>query len=108
MKNPISWFQIPVIDFDRAVKFYGTILSVEFTKTHAMGAEVAVFPHDRQTEMVGGALYCGPGYVPGANGSTVLLNAGDDLSVTLSKIETAGGKILIPKTSINSGFIAYF
>ena len=110
MKNAISWFQIPVTDFERAVKFYSDVLSTEFTKTQAMGAKVAIFPHDRETDAVGGALYCGPGFVPGANGPTVLLNAGDDLSIVLSKIETAGGEIIFPKTSINNGagFIAHF
>ena len=76
MKNAISWFQIPVIDFERAVKFYSTVLSCEFTKTTAMGAEVAIFPHERETDAVGGALYCGPGFVPSTNGASVLLNAG--------------------------------
>jgi predicted enzyme related to lactoylglutathione lyase len=110
MKHAISWFQIPVTNFERAVKFYSSILSVEFTKTKAMGFEVALFPHHRETGTVGGALYCGNGFVPNINGTTVLLNAGEDLSVALSKIEEAGGKILLPKTPINngSGFIAQF
>jgi predicted enzyme related to lactoylglutathione lyase len=110
MTNAISWFQIPVINFERAVKFYSTVLSGEFTKTKTMGAEVAIFPYDRETDAVGGALYCGPGFVPGTNGSTVLLNAGDDLTVVLSKIEMAGGKIIFQKTPINkgSGFVAFF
>lgn len=110
MENAISWFQIPVTNFERAVRFYSEILSVELTQTQAMGTQVALFPQYRETGTVGGALYCGSGFVPNLNGTTVLLNAGDDLSVALSKIEEAGGKILLPKTPINrgNGFIAYF
>jgi predicted enzyme related to lactoylglutathione lyase len=110
MKNAISWFQIPVTDFERAVKFYNNILSTEFTQTQAMGAKVALFPMDPQNDAIGGALYQGTGFVPSVNGTTVLLNAGDDLSVVLSKVEPAGGKIHLPKTAIGNGngFIAHF
>lgn len=42
-------------------------------------------------------------------GALIYLNGGDDLSVPLSKIEAAGGKILMPKTPIGpNGFMAYF
>ena len=42
-------------------------------------------------------------------GALVYLNGGDDLSVTLSKVEAAGGKILLPKTAIGpNGFMAHF
>jgi predicted enzyme related to lactoylglutathione lyase len=110
MKNAISWFQIPVTDFERAVKFYNNILSAEFTQTQAMGAKVALFPLDHENDAIGGALYCGTGFVPSVNGTTVLLNAGDDLSIVLSKVEPAGGKIHLPKMAIGNGngFIAHF
>lgn len=110
MKNAISWFQIPVTNFDRAVKFYSTILSAEFTQAEAMGNKIAIFAHDHKNGAVGGALYCGNSFIPGINGVVVLLHAGTDLSVVLSKIEEAGGKILLPKTPVNNGkdFIAHF
>ncbi len=110
MKNAISWFQIPVTNFDRAVKFYATILSAELLQTQAMGSKIAILPHDRESGAVGGALYCGADFVPNNNGTTVILNGGDDLSPILSKIQDAGGSILLPKTPINNGngFIAHF
>lgn len=110
MKNAISWFQIPVIDMDRAVKFYNTILSANLKVTDAMGARIAILPHERQGGAVGGALYSGPGYTPSAEGTVVLLNAGDDLADALSKVEQAGGKIELPKTAIygGNGFLARF
>src|SRR6476619_3663038 len=110
MKNAISWFQIPVTNFERAVKFYSTILSAELTQAEAMGHKIAIFPHDDKSGAVGGALYCGNDFIPNMNGVVVLLNAGSDLSAVLSKIEKAGGKILLPKTPINKGndFIAHF
>ena len=39
----------------------------------------------------------------------VYLNGGDDLSIPLSKVEAAGGKIIMPKTAIGPhGFMAHF
>jgi len=36
------------------------------------------------------------------------LNGGEDLSTPLSKVESAGGKILLPKTAIGqNGFMAH-
>jgi predicted enzyme related to lactoylglutathione lyase len=103
MKNAIDWFQIPVTDFERAVKFYSTILSVEFTRTEAMGSKIAIFPHDREAGAVGGALYCGQGFTPAAGGVNILLNAGDDLHEALSKVVEVGGRVEIPQTPINNG-----
>jgi len=41
-------------------------------------------------------------------GALIYLNVGDDLSVSLSKVEAAGGKILLPKTSIGpNGFMTH-
>jgi len=110
MKNIISWFQIPVTNFERAVKFYNTILSVELLESQAMGAKVALFPHDMKNGAVGGALYEGVGFTPSDEGTAILLNAGEDLSVVLLRIEQVGGRITMPKTPINNnnGFIAYF
>jgi len=110
MKNVISWFQIPVANFERAVKFYNTILSVELLESQAMGAKVALFPHDMKNGAVGGALYQGASFTPSGEGTVVMLNAGEDLSGVLSRIEQVGGSITMPKTPINNnnGFIAYF
>lgn len=42
-------------------------------------------------------------------GSLVYLNGGDDLGFPLSKVEAAGGRILLPKTAIGAnGFMAHF
>jgi len=43
-------------------------------------------------------------------GTTVYLDGGNDLSIPLSRVESAGGTIILPKTNIgeNRGFIALF
>ena len=58
---------------------------------------------------VGGAIIQGEGQNPTADGATIYLNGGDDLSAPLSRVEPNGGEIIMPKTDINeNGFIAQF
>jgi predicted enzyme related to lactoylglutathione lyase len=109
MKNAINWFEIPVKNFDKAKKFYETILGAEMQIMEAMGMKSAFFPADMQTGGIGGCIIKGDGYEPSTKGTLVYLNGGDDLSIPLSKVEAAGGKILMPKTAIGeNGFMAYF
>lgn len=58
---------------------------------------------------VGGGIVQGDGFEPSTKGTLVYLNGGEDLSVPLSKVENAGGKIIMPKTAIGAnGFMAQF
>lgn len=109
MKNSINWFEIPVIDFARAKTFFETILNAEMQPFEAMGMKSAFFPADLQGGGIGGCIIKGEGYEPSMKGTLVYLNGGDDLSIPLSKVEQAGGKIILPKTAIGPhGFMAHF
>ena len=74
----------------------------------AMGMKCAFFPADLQNG-IGGCIMEAQGYEPTDKGTIVYLNGGEDLSVALSKVEAAGGKIILPKTAIGpNGFMAHF
>ena len=104
MVHAINWFEIPVSDINRAVRFYSTILAAEMTVQEVMGKRRALLPFK---DGVGGALTQGVGYVPSYNGAQIYLNGGDDLDVILSRVEPAGGGIVLRKTAIGEyGFIA--
>lgn len=109
-KNAINWFEIPVIDFERARTFYSTVIGSEVVN-HPMpdpNVKYGLFPYD-QGEAVGGAIMLMEGFKPSAEGVVLYLDGGNDLSDQLSRVEAAGGKILIPKTSIGeNGFMAHF
>jgi predicted enzyme related to lactoylglutathione lyase len=107
MTNALNWFEIPASDFGRAEKFYSTILATELIPMQDMeGYQMSMFPAEGG---VGGGVIQGEGYVPSAEGTVVYLNAGDDLNIVLNRVEAAGGKVLMPKTSIGeNGFMAYF
>jgi uncharacterized protein len=109
MANVINWFEIPAANFERACEFYSMVLDGEIHRVDApMGLKMGFFPHTTQ-ESVGGAIVHGEGYEPSGKGAVVYLNGGPDLSVALAKVEQAGGKIMMPKTSIGeNGFMAHF
>lgn len=109
MKNAINWVEIPVKNFDKAKLFYETIFGADMQLMEAMGMKSAFFPAELETGGIGGCIIQGEGYEPSSKGSLIYLNGGDDLSVPLSKVEAAGGKILLPKTAIGqNGFMAHF
>jgi hypothetical protein len=106
MANTLNWFEIPVTDFDRAKKFYETLLEI---KIEWGGTVMGFFPAQNQGDL-SGSIITGEGYVPSDKGVLIYFNGGDDLNVMLSRVEKAGGKILMPKTLIteNYGFFAMF
>ena len=66
-----------------------------------------MFPYDNDNNGVGGGLVQMQGATPSADGVTIYLNGGDDLSIPLGRVEAAGGKILMPKTDIGeNGYMA--
>lgn len=108
MKNAINWFEIPAADFGRAKKFYETVLGVTIEEMPHPMFKYGMFPADMENG-VGGGLVQGDGYKPSADGSVLYLNGGEDLSTPLSRVEKAGGKIVMPKTSIGAnGYMAHF
>jgi uncharacterized protein len=108
MKNSINWFEIPVTDFDRAKQFYEAIYGAEIQEMPHPDMRYGMLPCDMGSG-VGGGLVQGEGFEPSQTGSLLYLNGGDDLNVPLSKIEAAGGKVVLPKTAIGeNGFMAHF
>lgn len=109
-ENAINWFEIPATDISRAKKFYETIFGIEMHESEMMGMKMAFFPSEDMNGKVSGALVQGPNSKTAADGIKIYLNGNPDLSDALSKIEKAGGKVLMPKTKINDevGFMAVF
>lgn len=110
MKNSLNWFEIPATDFDRAKTFYSKVLDAKIYDSPNPMMKYAFLPYDQNSGGVGGAIACGEGFVPAMTGSTVYLNGGDDLSLALSRVASAGGKVILPKTEIGGGmgFMALF
>ena len=107
MTSAISWFEIPVKNFERAKSFYTTVLDTTIKDTPMPGMKYGMFAYDEDNNGVGGGIVEMEGYTPSNEGVVVYLNGGDDLNVPLSRVESAGGSIVMPKTDIGeNGFMA--
>ncbi len=107
--NAINWFEIPVVDISRAKKFYETIFEIQMEEMEMPGMKYAMFPFDPMLGKIAGGLAQSPMHTPSSTGSIIYLNANPDLQNVLDRIENAGGKATMPKTSIGqNGFMAFF
>lgn len=98
LHNAISWFEIPVADFDRARNFYNTIYDFDMPVMDMGAVKMGILLHHRDNGGIGGAIVCGEMYVPSKQGARVYLNAGNDVSIVLSRVEAAGGKVILGKS----------
>ena len=107
IKDFVSWFEIPSIDFQQAVNFYSHIFGITMEQSISETVSMAYFPVNKG---VGGAVIAGSGSLPSTSGPLLYLNGGDDLNNVLNKVEEVGGRIIMPKTLINeeSGYFAVF
>jgi predicted enzyme related to lactoylglutathione lyase len=112
-RNVVGWFEIPVTDMDRAVAFYEAVFGFQLER-HPMGElDMAWFPFAEGD--AGGAsgslVKQAEFYTPGQEGSMVYFTApSGDLANELSRVEAAGGNVMVPKTVIGEGhgFMAVF
>jgi uncharacterized protein len=108
--NVVGWFEIPVTNMDRAVRFYERLFDYTLER-HTLGPlDMAWFPVADGTVGSMGSLVHAPGYyTPSDKGTLVYFTAfSGDLDIELSQVEPAGGKILQKKTLITEeiGYMA--
>ncbi len=108
MENLINWFEIPAVEFNRAITFYKAILGTDIQETELFGTRMGFLPSNGSN--LSGAIVAGDGYIPSMEGVTVYLNGGDDLQLMLDKVERNNGKVIVPKTQISQemGYFALF
>jgi uncharacterized protein len=109
--NVVGWFEIPVSDMDRAIKFYETVFGFNLER-HQMGPlDMAWFPFKDAPGAPGTLVYHKDFYKPSTEGTLVYFTAhSGDLSNELAKIEPAGGKVVVEKTLITEdiGYMGVF
>lgn len=106
MKNAISWFEIPATDIDRAQKFYETIFDMKMNAMDFGSMKMRMFPIDDPMTQIGGTLVDSGGfYKPSAtDGPLIYLNGNPDLQIILDRVEAAGGKVIVPKSTISDEY----
>ncbi len=104
MSNTLNWFEIPVTDLARAVRFYEALLGISLKQELSGETPMAIFPAG-EVELKG-ALAKDSRRKPSADGSLVYLNVTGKLDATLARVP-ADGSVVLPKTDIGPpGFIA--
>jgi len=108
MDNIGTYFEIPVNDLDRAMKFYSAVFSCDFSKEVIHGNEMAFFPFSGSGPGISGALAKGEIYKPSFTGTLIYLSTAD-VEKTLTLVTDQGGEVLFPKTPVpDLGFVAEF
>lgn len=110
-ENPVCWFELPVTDMERAIGFYEYVFGVEMeceNKSTCADTVMIFFPHSISGKGVFGSLTKSPYMQPSVSGAMLYFSSTvDDVALELSRVEFAGGKILVQKTFIAED-IGYF
>ena len=108
--NSLNWFEIPATDIKRAKQFYEAIFGIQMEQQEMMNMKMAFFPYQPQSGKASGALCESDYHKPSMDGAIIYLNGNPDLKTVLDKIESAGGRVIMPKTQITPeiGYMAFF
>ena len=101
MANQVVWFDMPVQDLDRAIRFYSAVLGAPVKKEQMPGMTFAVLPHE--TNEVSGCLtpgHAGDTNKPSQQGPLLYFNCQGRLDQAIAAVEPNNGKILQPKHPI--------
>jgi len=96
-----SYVALPVEDLDRAFQFYSEITGGLIERNPNVPFPMAYFTDGNGNNV--GHLFQLPNFNPSADGAIVYLEVDGDLSTTLLQIESTGGKVRMPKTSLGAG-----
>lgn len=109
-QNMVSWFEIPVLDMERAIAFYNAVFDINIQSQDFGGTLMGWFPFAEGKEGAAGSLIQDKNYQPSVIHGVAIYFASQDVQIELNRVEAAGGKIAKPKTQISPevGFMALF
>jgi predicted enzyme related to lactoylglutathione lyase len=104
----VSWFEIPSTDFERAARFYETVLGTTLRRENFGDQPIGIFQYTEPA--TGGCIVHSPTVKPSADGVVVYLNAQPNVDAVLGRVEKAGGKVQGPAIELprNIGHIGFF
>jgi predicted enzyme related to lactoylglutathione lyase len=98
MASVAVWFDVPVLDLDRAIRFYSAVLGQPVQKHEGPGFAMGVFHHEG--EGIGGCLFRCEENGPSDRGILLYFNCEGRLDEAVAAVEPNGGKVLEPRESI--------
>ena len=96
--NPVVYFEIPVLDLDRACDFYSKVFETTLTKEVVDGYQMALFETSDESFGASGALVVGDVYVPSQQGCFIYFGV-ESIDETIARALELGGSLLYPKKS---------
>jgi len=90
MKNLIAFFEIPAENFERAVKFYESVLNVQLYAMDCDTEKMAFFPEENG--VCPGSISWAKDFCPSKDGVLISLHV-ENMETTMAVIESNGGKI---------------
>ncbi len=104
--NILGWFEIPVVNLERAVNFYESVFGIKMEILDLGDLKMARFPFRDNAPGAQGALSCHEKYYkPSVDGVLIYLSSqSGDLNSDLKKVEDAGGKVIFPRRQISEAF----
>jgi predicted enzyme related to lactoylglutathione lyase len=105
--NSVVYFEIPVNNIERAIRFYKNVFGFHFEHTNIDHNEMALFPFSEKTGGISGALAKGEIYKPTNDGVLIYFGT-DNIDEILKRAVDNGARILYPKTNNGIGFVAEF
>ncbi|QCM10187.1 VOC family protein [Agrobacterium tumefaciens] len=105
--NLIAHVEIPVLDLERAMRFYTAVFDVSFEEIVTIhDNRMAYFPFEEGKDGASGALAEGETYVPTKDGAIIYLGV-QNIDDVLARAVQHGSEILFPKTPVNENlFVA--
>jgi predicted enzyme related to lactoylglutathione lyase len=94
--NPVVYFEIPVVDLNRACDFYSSVFEATFSHDVVDGYQMAFFESSEDTFGAAGALVVGDVYVPSHDGCFLYFGV-DSIDDSIAKALENGGSLLYPK-----------
>jgi predicted enzyme related to lactoylglutathione lyase len=109
MSNPVVWFEIAAADLERAKKFYSEVFQLEMQYVDMPDSPMYMMGSSAEgIAGASGALVKSADNIPSTSGTIVYFYC-DDVAVEASRVEAAGGTLIVPKTSLGEfGFMAMF
>jgi hypothetical protein len=92
MRNNIAWFDIPVGDLDRAIRFYSAVLGSRVTKEQTGSIPIGMLPTPDGEKM--GCLVSGNNVRPSPDGVMLWFDVEGRLKEAVAATTGNGGKIL--------------
>ena len=88
--NRAVWFDIPVVDLERAASFYRAVLAIQMHREQFQGSAFYVLEHAGGN---GGCLIVSPTDV-GAGGILIYLNVDGRIHDAVKQVEQRGGRVI--------------